>query len=45
MKLFIFFSFVFVLIPFTYGQEQKREELQAFMNEAIEQNKEIQKIL
>jgi outer membrane protein TolC len=41
MKLFIFFSLVFVLIPFTYGQEQKREELQALMNEAIKQNPEI----
>jgi outer membrane protein TolC len=41
MKLFIFFSLVFVLIPFTYGQEQKREELQALINEAIKQNPEI----
>ena len=41
MKLFIFFSFVFLLLPFTYGQEQKQEELQALMNEAIQQNPEI----
>jgi outer membrane protein TolC len=41
MKLFIFFSLIFVLIPFTYSQEQKREELQALINEAIQQNPEI----
>jgi outer membrane protein TolC len=41
MKLFIFFSLFFVLAPFTYGQEQKREELQALINEAIQQNPEI----
>jgi outer membrane protein TolC len=41
MKSFIFFSLVFVLIPFTYGQEQKREELKALINEAIQQNPEI----
>jgi outer membrane protein, heavy metal efflux system len=41
MKLFIFFSLVFVLIPFTNGQEQKREELQTLINEAIQQNPEI----
>jgi cobalt-zinc-cadmium efflux system outer membrane protein len=41
MKLFIFFSLVFVLIPFTYGQEQKREELQAFITEAIQNNPQL----
>jgi outer membrane protein TolC len=41
MKLFIFCSLVFVLMPFTYGQEQKQEELQALINEAIQQNPEI----
>jgi outer membrane protein TolC len=41
MKLFIFFSLVFVLIPFTYGQQQKQENLQALINEAIQQNPEI----
>jgi outer membrane protein, heavy metal efflux system len=41
MKLFISFSLVFVLIPFTFGQEQKREELQSLINEAIQQNPEI----
>jgi outer membrane protein, heavy metal efflux system len=41
MKLFIFFSLVFALIPFTYGQEQKREELQAFITEAIQNNPQL----
>jgi len=41
MKLFIFFSLVFLLISFTFGQEQKREELQALIDEAIKQNPEI----
>jgi outer membrane protein, heavy metal efflux system len=41
MKLFIFFSLVFIFIPFTYGQEQKQEELQALINETIQQNPEI----
>jgi cobalt-zinc-cadmium efflux system outer membrane protein len=41
MKLFIFFSLIFVLMPFTYGQVQKREELQSLINEAIKQNPEI----
>jgi outer membrane protein, heavy metal efflux system len=41
MKLFIFFSLVFLLVSLTYGQEQKREELQALIDEAIKQNPEI----
>jgi cobalt-zinc-cadmium efflux system outer membrane protein len=41
MKLFLFFSLVFVLIRFSYGQEQTCEELQALINEAIQQNPEI----
>jgi Outer membrane protein len=41
MKLFIFFSLVFLLIPFTYGQEQKREELQALITEAIQNNPQL----
>jgi cobalt-zinc-cadmium efflux system outer membrane protein len=41
MKLFIFFSLVFFLIPFIYGQEQKREELQAFITEAIQNNPQL----
>jgi outer membrane protein, heavy metal efflux system len=41
MKLFIFSCFVFVLTPFIYSQEQKREEIQALLNEAIKQNPEI----
>jgi outer membrane protein, heavy metal efflux system len=39
MKLVIFFSLV--LIPLTYCQEQKREELQVLLNEAIQKNPEI----
>ncbi len=41
MKLFIFLSLVLLLVPSTYGQEQKREELQALIDEAIKQNPEI----
>jgi outer membrane protein, heavy metal efflux system len=41
VKIFIFFSLVFALIPFTYGQEQKREELQAFITEAIQNNPQL----
>jgi outer membrane protein TolC len=41
MKLFIFFTLLLLFVPFTYGQEQKREELQALINEAIQQNLEI----
>jgi|WetSurMetagenome_2_1015567.scaffolds.fasta_scaffold05593_7 outer membrane protein, heavy metal efflux system len=41
MKLFIFFSLVFLLLPFTYGQEQKREELQALITEAIQNNPQL----
>jgi hypothetical protein len=41
MKLFVFFSLVFVLIPFTHGQVQKHEEIQALINENNKHNPEI----
>jgi hypothetical protein len=41
MKLFIFFSLVFLLVPFTFGQEQKHEELHVLIDEAIKQNPNI----
>jgi outer membrane protein, heavy metal efflux system len=40
MKLFMFFTFLFVFLPFIYGQQQQ-EDLQALINEAILQNPDI----
>ncbi|MFH0990905.1 MAG: TolC family protein [bacterium] len=41
MRICIFFSLALLLMPIMYGQEQKREELLALINEAIRQNPEI----